>query len=155
MPPTWKRHSHSHYRQQTKHASSIGTGIPTLHKSSIKVNPFTYKKVETQSKQFTKVLKKAGKQAGVDITTGVSALFPRPHKVTHMPTSSKVNEHRIIFPQAELDKANKDTKHYPDNFQVHLCFEAVIHLPEQFDLSSDYSSEDSVTDFSDTDDEDP
>ena len=47
-----------------------------------RIHSHNYRKDETQSKKFTKSLKKAGKQAGVDITTGVTALFPRSHKVT-------------------------------------------------------------------------
>ena len=83
-----------------------------LHQRSAHTNTvkFTYRKVETQSKQFAKTLKKAGENAGVDITTGVSVLFPQPHKITSTPA--------IILPRSMLDKANKDKKHYPDNFEV-------------------------------------
>ena len=95
-----------------------------------RVNPFTYRKDETQSKQLKKALKKAGKKAGVDITTGVTALFPRAHEVTSredekqnsVSTSLKlVSEPSdmgltdlndtgvIIFSQSELD-TNMDKK---------------------------------------------
>ena len=154
----------------------ITTGVSALNKNSSKMNPFTYRKVETESKQFKKALKKAGKQAGVDITTGVTALFPRPHKVTSkgvekqnpIPTTSRLvseplamgltnlmdNTAVIIFPRSELDKANKDKKHYPESFQVHLCLLTVGQSSKSVDLNGDYSSEDNDTDLSDTDDED-
>ena len=59
----------------------------------------------------------------------------------------------IIFPRSELDKANKDKKHYPDNFQVHLCLSNVGQPSNSVDLNGDYSSEDNDTDLSDTVDE--
>ena len=146
-----------------------------MHKNSNKRNPLTYRKVETQSKQFTKALKKAGKQAGVDITTGVTALFPKPPKVTsegaekqnpNVTTSKIVSEPLdmglidlsdtdvIIFPRTELDKAYKDKKHYPDNFQVHLYLQTEGQPFKSVNLSGDYSSKGNNTDLSDTDDED-
>ena len=135
------------------------------------MNPFTYRKDETQSKQFKKALKKAGKKAGVDITTGVTALFPRAHEVTSREdekqnsasTSLKlVSEPSdmgltdlndtgvIIFSQSELD-TNMDKKYYPDNFQVYLCLSTAT---KSVDFSSDFYSEDNITNISDTNDRD-
>lgn len=82
-----------------------------MHLQQQRLDQFMYRKTYTQSKNFKIALKEAGKQAGVDITTGVTALFSRP-----LEGSNKV----IIFPKSELDKANKDEKRYPYNFQVHM-----------------------------------
>ena len=163
---SWLTHSTSTVPGQDAD-DDITTGIPAVHKDSSKVDSFTYRKVETQSKQFTKALKKAGKQAGVDITTGVTVLFPKPHKVTSkgsenqnpIPTTSKsvsepLDMANVIFPRSELDKANKDKKHYPDNFQVYLHLSTSGHPSNSDDLNGDHSSEDNDTDLSVTDDKD-
>lgn len=69
----------------------------------------------------------------------------------------------IILPQDELDKANKDKKHYPANFQVHVVLSEVDQEVESNDLKMEDSPSDhegEVRDFdddenlSDTDSED-
>ena len=159
---SWLTHSTNTVPRQDADVD-ITSGVPALHKNSNKTNPFTYRKVETQPKQFSKALKKAGKKAGVDITTGVTALFPKPPKVTSkgvekqnpIPTTSQLVSEPlvmgvtnstdttvVIFPRSELDKANEDKKHYPDNFQVHLCLIDVGDLSKSVDVSGDYSFKD-------------
>ena len=167
---SWLTHSTSTVPRQDADVN-ITTGVPALDKNSSETSPLTYRKIETQSKQFTKALKKAGKQAGVDITTGVTALYPKPHNVTSkgsekqnpiLTTSKLVSEPLdmgltiINFPRSELDRAYKDKnmKHYPDNFQVHLCLSTLGHPSISGDLSGDCYFDDNDTDLSDTDDED-
>ena len=157
------------FNEVTKQCDDVDT--TTRVPKDSKVNPFTYRKDETQSKQFKKALKKAGKKAGVDITTGVTALFPRAHEVTSredekqnsVSTSSKLvskpldmgltdlnDTDVIIFSQSELD-TDIDKKYYPDNFQVYLCLSTAT---KSVDFSSDFYSEDNITNISNTDDED-
>ena len=153
---SWLTHSTSTVPRQDADVN-ITTGVPPLHKNSNKTNPLTYRKVETQPKQFTKALKKAGKQAGVDITTGVTALFPKPPKVSEpldMRSIDLSDTDVIIFSRMELDKAYKDKKHFPEKFEVHIYLSTKGQSSKSVDLSGDYSSEDNDTDISDTDEED-
>ena len=57
------------------------------------------------------------------------------------------------MPRSELDRANADRKHYPDNFEIHVVLSKIGQTPKNTDLEGDWSSEDNTTDISDTDDE--
>ena len=54
--------------------------------------------------------------------------LPPPPYSSHPPLSATGNafetavESIIILPREELDRANKDKRHYPDNFQVTICY---------------------------------
>jgi len=64
----------------------------------------------------------------------------------------------IIFPRSELDWANRDKKHFPDYFELHMVLSSISLIVSKtlmsIDLDGDWSSEDNPTDISDTDDED-
>jgi len=59
----------------------------------------------------------------------------------------------LILPRTELDQANVDRKHYPDDFEVHLVLSKVGGKSKSINLDGDNWSLESATDLSDTDED--
>ena len=116
-----------------RHAGiDITTGIATFFLSDGKVrsakdtasvtslNLYRYK-AKSQSKSFRKALKRAGRHAGIDITTGIATFFLSDDKVWSASFTQNSEDYTtIVFPQSELDIPYKYKKLYPDDFEVHI-----------------------------------
>ncbi|XP_065185590.1 phosphatidylinositol 3,4,5-trisphosphate 3-phosphatase and dual-specificity protein phosphatase PTEN-like isoform X2 [Sycon ciliatum] len=86
----------------------------------------------------------------------ISNLAPRSQLYTYQTSS---NFRVVTILHQNLDKANKDKRHYPPNFKVHLVFSGLNQpsstsdLPQNADAVSSTSEED-LYNYSDTDPED-
>lgn len=91
-----------------------------------------------------------GGSAASSVTTATNGGMPSAYQIGQ---DCKV----IILPKDELDKANKDKKHYPPSFQVHIVLSEVISDGLECDLDAEDSVSDAGSDdtnLSDTDPED-
>ena len=129
---------------------------PRLHRAS---SNFLSKKTLPHDKQLRRVLKKAGKYAGIDITTGFTTVVQKPPRddriprkipqdasynpsLTLSPLIGSRHMHRmsadhresvtIVAPLCELDHA---AKHTADDFQLHVVLSVDAGLIKDADES--------------------
>ncbi|XP_065175904.1 phosphatidylinositol 3,4,5-trisphosphate 3-phosphatase and dual-specificity protein phosphatase PTEN-like isoform X1 [Sycon ciliatum] len=78
---------------------------------------------------------------------------------THLPYYGQPGTHIVCIQQGNLDKANKDKRHYPNGFKVHVVFSVVGSRQNSdsdnggYDVDSGASDDDNYN-YSDTDPED-
>ena len=134
---------------------------------------FLYKQMLPHDRQLRRALKRAGKHAGVDITTGFTTVVHKPVKhsgsqntpqdVRHTsgPAREGINsnsacsngsfeeslDHRelvtVVLPLSELDHTAKSIKHISDDFQLHIVLSVDARVIKDLQNDGCFDSDDS------------